>query len=349
MSANPCVTVLMAVYNGEKFLRESVDSVLSQTFTDFELLVVDDCSTDSTPDILAEYDDPRLRVLRNVVEMERCASRNRGLAEARGDLVAIMDPDDACLPTRLEVQTAFMHAHPEVTVCGTFCEIYETGLVVRHPQSDAGIRARMLFENPLAHSSVMFRKASVLDLTNGYDPISRYAEDYNLWVRLAKYRETIFANIPEPLLRYRVHPDSFHRARRSREIDTWVDHAREILLSHLLGSVSADNLQDHLALTCLPVLSPPILLRCIKWPKRLKIANDQAGFFDPTALDNELRYRVRRLPLELMKSLLPGRAYLRVLKWRLQRLVHHYAPGHIAPAAGAAVAPQKQSGRSGQE
>jgi glycosyltransferase involved in cell wall biosynthesis len=324
MSASPSVTVLMAVYNGERFLREGVDSILSQSYTDFELLVVDDASTDSTPSILEQYHDPRLRVLRNNVNVERCVSRNRGLNEARGDLVAVMDADDYSLPHRLARQVAFMNGHPEVTVCGSFYEIYETGKIIGPPQTSASIRTRMLFENPLAHPSVMLRKAPVLVLTGGYDPISPYAEDYNLWVRLAEHGNVGFANIPETLLRYRVHPDSLSRAGHSRDRDMQVDRARARLLGHLLGSVSEEDLEIHLALADMPISSLPILPRCIRWPRRLRAANARTGVFAPQALDAELRYRLRRLPTQFLKSLLPGRAYLRVFKWWLQRLVHQF-------------------------
>src|ERR1039458_5312287 len=121
----PAVSVIMPVYNGEKFLRTAVDSVLWQTFEDWELVVVDDASTDSTPDILADYRDPRIRVLRNETNRKPAACANRGLAGASGRYIARLDADDVWLPDRLAVQLRYLEAHPEVTLVGSAAHLID--------------------------------------------------------------------------------------------------------------------------------------------------------------------------------------------------------------------------------
>jgi glycosyltransferase involved in cell wall biosynthesis len=119
----PRVTVVMAVYNAAQFLREAIASVLSQTYTDFELIVVDDASTDDSSAILRSYNDPRIRIIRHQTNLGASLSRNDALAAARGELIAIMDADDVCAPTRIERQVEFLQAHPAVGLVG--CGIYD--------------------------------------------------------------------------------------------------------------------------------------------------------------------------------------------------------------------------------
>jgi len=118
----PKVTVLMPVYNGERYLNEAVDSILGQTFTDFEFLIIDDASTDKTPEILRSYDDPRIRVVTNEENLGLSKSLNKGLALARGEFIARMDADDVSYPYRLQVQHEFMTQHPGAGVIGSWAE-----------------------------------------------------------------------------------------------------------------------------------------------------------------------------------------------------------------------------------
>ena len=126
----PAISVVLSTYNGERFLREAIDSILQQTFTDFEFIIINDASTDGTADILATYDDPRMRVLTNDVSLRLTKSLNKGIAQAGGKYVARMDDDDIALPQRLEKQYAYMEAHPEVAFLNTWMDIIRsTGMV----------------------------------------------------------------------------------------------------------------------------------------------------------------------------------------------------------------------------
>lgn len=202
----PAVTVLMPVYNGEAHLCEAVDSILAQTFTDFELIVVDDGSSDATPKILEDYarKDTRVRIVHNEQNVKIAASLNKGLMLARAPLIARMDADDVSLPERLAEQVRFMTVREAITLCGSFMRIYDTNELWSLPEENDYIRARLLFWNSFYHPTVVFRKEEVLRLTDGYaEEASGYCEDYDLWIRLAEHSEVRFANIPQALVRYR--------------------------------------------------------------------------------------------------------------------------------------------------
>jgi glycosyltransferase involved in cell wall biosynthesis len=227
----PAVTVLMSVHNGAAYLKEAVDSVLGQTFRDFEFLIIDDGSTDATPALLATLADPRLRVVRQA-NAGLAAALNAGLGRARGRYVARMDADDVCLPRRLARQVAFMEAHPDVGVLGTWVETFgeRDGAVWRYPAESERIRCRLLFENVLAHPSVVLRRATLERLGLRYDPAYRYGQDYELWQRASG--RLVFANLQEVLVRLRIRENAPEREERRRERD------------RLLGAVYARGLGE---------------------------------------------------------------------------------------------------------
>jgi glycosyltransferase involved in cell wall biosynthesis len=204
----PAVTVLMAVYNPQPaYLRQAVDSVLVQTFTDFELLIVEDPSAISTADILAGIEDSRIRLHRNEVRLGLAQSLNVGLSLARAALIARLDCDDACLPQRLERQLAFLSSHAEVDVYGSrIIVIDENGRRIARrnlPVTHDAIARRLRRTNALSHPSVMFRKASV-EAAGGYEA-NQVVEDFELWCRMLT-RGARFAASEEPLILYRFHP-----------------------------------------------------------------------------------------------------------------------------------------------
>ena len=204
--AVPRVTILMAVRDGADHLDEALRSVIGQSFADWELVIVDDGSTDGTAAMLESYRqaDSRIRVHAQAPQ-GLADSLNRGLRMARGTYVARMDADDVCLKDRLAVQVASMDASPEVGVCGSWVETFGMGSpkVLRYPIDDASIRSWMLFESVLAHPSVLIRRDLLERHGLAYDRDMPHAEDYDLWVRAA--RVTKLANVPQVLLRYRQH------------------------------------------------------------------------------------------------------------------------------------------------
>lgn len=198
------MSVILSTYQGEDFLRESLDSVLTQTLEDVELIVVDDSSTDTTPAILAEYHDPRMRVLRNAENAGVSRSVNRGLEAARGWYVARQDDDDVSEPDRLEKQVAYLERHAEVgLVASSYTVIDAHGKVLRRrttPTESLALRWRLLFINAFASSSVLFRR-ELVDRVGAFRDGFPFAQDYDLWSRIAG--ETDVAALPEALVRYR--------------------------------------------------------------------------------------------------------------------------------------------------
>jgi len=208
----------MGVWNGAPQVREAVLSVLSQTMADLELIVVDDDSTDSTPEILASFRDPRLQVLRRA-RGGLTSALNVALRLARGPLVARLDADDVALPERLERQLSFLSARPDVGLVGTAArEVDAAGrevAVVRPPTDDAGIRRALIRRNPFVHSSVVMRRAAV-EQAGGYDEAFPVAQDYDLWMRMS--RVTRMANLPEPLVVRRLRPGRVSETRDAERL-----------------------------------------------------------------------------------------------------------------------------------
>ncbi|HDL01964.1 MAG TPA: glycosyltransferase, partial [candidate division Zixibacteria bacterium] len=182
---SPKVTVLMSVYNDERYLSESVDSILNQTYKDFEFLIINDGSTDRSREILESYSDPRIRLVRNDGNIGLTRSLNKGLALAMGEYIARMDADDISLPERLEKQVGFLDADSSVGVLGiNSLLIDEDGNVLeklQRPVTHDSIMAEMLTENRFVHSSVMLRK-KLLKMSGYYDEKLDMAQDYELFL-----------------------------------------------------------------------------------------------------------------------------------------------------------------------
>ncbi|MES2535057.1 MAG: glycosyltransferase family 2 protein [Pseudomonadota bacterium] len=200
----PKATVLMPVYNGERFVGAAIDSILRQSFTDFELLIIDDASTDRTAEILSQINDSRIRIIRNEKNLKIVAALNLGLKEARGQYIVRMDADDISLAHRLQTQLRLMDDHPEVGACGSWIRGFgETwSYTHRYPQSHEEIVSSFLFYNPIAHPTVVMRRSVLQDHLLSYSPDYPYAEDWMFWQQIGKVAK--LANLPKVLLKYRI-------------------------------------------------------------------------------------------------------------------------------------------------
>jgi len=204
---HPTVSVVVRVYNAERHLREAVESVLAQTFADFELLAIDDGSNDASVAILESYGDPRIRIV-SQPNGGKIAAAQRGLAEARGRYVAILDADDRSAPERIARQVAYLEMHPDVVMVGSALGIIdERGArigVRRYPGDDAAIRKAIAVYNPFGHSTLVYRRDAARG-AGGYDP--RFVlEDWDLSLRLMRAGRV--ANLPDVLAEYRVRTDT---------------------------------------------------------------------------------------------------------------------------------------------
>jgi len=205
----PVVSVVMSVYNGERFIEQAVRSVLDQTFDDFEFLIIDDGSTDASSEIVSSFVDDRIRVVRNEANLNVPVSVNKGMRLARGVYVARMDSDDVCHPDRFERQVSFLDSHAHIGILGTWARTFggDHDEVWRPPLRSDEMKAGLLFRSTVLNPTVMMRRELFLTGDLAYDEsFVNGVEDWELWHRLK--RRTEFANLPEVLLRYRTKPVS---------------------------------------------------------------------------------------------------------------------------------------------
>lgn len=212
----PKVSVLLPVYNAESYVAEAVESVLNQSFSDFELIILDDGSTDSSSTIVAGLSDPRIKYVRST-NVGLTKVLNKGLKMADGEYIARMDADDISDPARFGRQVDFLNRNPQVAAVGCWWKVISSsGSVVAEKTAPTGavrIKAQFLNSAPILHSAAMFRRASVLEV-DGYDETFTYAQDRDLFLRLLAHWD--LAVIPEFLFFYRINPNSITL---SREIE----------------------------------------------------------------------------------------------------------------------------------
>ncbi len=239
---SPAVTVLMCVYNGERFLRPAIECILDQSFFYFEFLIVDDASTDASADIIGSYDDERIVVVRNTENLGLTRSLNRGLDAARAPLIARHDADDISHPARLAAQVKLMDAQPDIAVVGAQAALIdEQGRVsgrLNRATSVHGVHWHLMVDAAVVHSSAMFRREVIWEQLGGYDPEFRTSQDADLWTRVAKSHRVI--NLSMELVQLRVHGGSvsagYNRDSHERTMSVWRDN-----LHHYLNSSDTPN------------------------------------------------------------------------------------------------------------
>ena len=206
---NPAITVLMPAYNAERFIGEAIDSVLKQTFRNFEFIIINDGSTDNTEAIINSFDDIRIRLI-SQDNKGIAGALNLGLAAAKSDIVARFDADDICYPDRLEKQYNFLLGNPEFVIAGGAADYIDQEnqhiFTWTPPLSDADIRKTYLKHCPFIHAGVMYRKSAVI-AAGGYNPHAHSFEDHFLWVKLLE-KKGFAMNLHEPVLKVRLNPGS---------------------------------------------------------------------------------------------------------------------------------------------
>lgn len=276
----------MPVHNGGSYLPEAVNSVLAQTFSDFEFLIVDDASTDQTVAYLQGIRDPRIRLLKSEQRLQIARALNLGLDHARGEWIARMDADDICLPDRLSRQLDFLAEHPEVGLCGgriTYFGSY-TGRFHGLPLSYEDVRSSALFDNPFTHPTVMMRRDLFQRHQLRYDPVYCPADDYELWVRAMNHFPAM--NMDRVVLRYRTH-------KRSLTSMEWTDmdaHSYRITARELraLGlNVDTQEVRFHRNISRIgntEIRENKDLQRAEQWLQQILAANDETNYYPPAAL-----------------------------------------------------------------
>jgi hypothetical protein len=291
--AVPPVSVLMTTRNGAGFIAATIDSVLAQTLGDFELILVDDGSTDDTPDILARYHDPRFHVLRNRAPAGIAGARNIGFAAARAPYIAALDHDDLMLPERLALQAAYLDAQPGVVLVGTEVRLLRDGRL-RAPhhaaEGDAlALRWQLLTDNPLTWSSVMFRAGAVRALGTFMRPEYEPSDDFDLYHRLLGVGD--IARLDEVLTTYRYHGANASLA-RAAALDAAAARVLAGAYAPWLGDdaqVAAEAVVRHLS-DRQPIADAATLGRLGAWLERLL-----AGFDARHRLSGADAERIARL------------------------------------------------------
>lgn len=210
------VSVLMPTYNDARYLRDAIDSILLQSFKDFELIIVDDGSTDETKDVLAEYNDSKIRVITFPENRGRPAARNAAMDAATGKYIIWMDSDDISMPHRIEKQVEFLDANPDIIVCsGAVLSFFLQGLQWQPPQTEGAIRAELFWGNTIPNVAACMRRDAVAATGVRFDPNLPRAQDYDFWCRLLLDHTLRAVNLPDILLLYRRTKQTFQAAMHS--------------------------------------------------------------------------------------------------------------------------------------
>ena len=201
----PKVSILMPVYNAERYLAQAIDSIINQSFTDWELIIINDGSTDQSKSIIESYNDPRIKHYENEANLKLIKTLNKGIGLCTGEYIARMDSDDISQPERLQIQVDFLDKHPSYVMCGTTARVVDNGGKkigeIRNLKRNNFLQINLLFSNPFVHPSVVIRRKALEN--NHYDEYFKHIEDYELWCRVAL--EGKIANICKDLILYRWH------------------------------------------------------------------------------------------------------------------------------------------------
>ena len=206
--------MIIPVYNRDKFIGEAIQSVLDQTYKNFELIIIDDASTDNTLNIVRQFDDSRIKIIRNKENKGVSYSRNKGISSAKGEFIAFMDSDDISEPTRLNRQLEIFYSKDNLIVCGSWLRLMNSDKLIKHKEYHDEIISRLLIHCSLSLGSVMM-KSNILK-KNRLNPDLNFGEDYDLWSRVCWMGRMY--NIPEPLLLYRIHDNQLSGKNKQEQL-----------------------------------------------------------------------------------------------------------------------------------
>jgi len=282
------LTVVMPVYNGEKYLQEAIDSVLAQTFEDFELLVIDDASKDHSVEIIQSYTDPRIRLVRNPVNSGVAHVRNLGLQEAKGEFLAWMDCDDLIDPKKFQIQIDFLRKKPKVGICGTWLTRFGEGrsILSKSPTDPGLIKATLIFYPSVWNATAMFRMEFIRKAQLQYDTRLAVAEDYNFYFD-ASFHFPI-ENISESLYFYRASETSIMKKFEDQEKKMFTFY--KIIYSKVFEKLgiekSEENFLIHRKIGSTVLLNNwPEYKKAFNWLMFLKSQNKKVGVYDSKSFD----------------------------------------------------------------
>lgn len=285
----PKVSVVMATYNGQKFIKEAIDSILNQTLKEFEFIIVDDGSTDATAQIIQSYTDERIQYIKKEKNSGISDSLNIGISKARAQYIARMDDDDVSMPNRLEKQVNLMKNNERVIFCGSTVTDKDSKTLPT-PEHHEDILLKLLFSNPIFHPTVMIRRNLLLE--NTYSSVAVPSEDYDLWSRLIFKGE--FYQIQEPLLYCRIHQTSITARKRHVQLQKNI-----VIVSELFDKLGFNNLHEHdknlkVFTSHDYTISGKSLKSVFKWIKELKDTNTETKKFNVSKFNNLADYHIEK-------------------------------------------------------
>ncbi|TXH30969.1 MAG: glycosyltransferase [Cyclobacteriaceae bacterium] len=287
----PLVSVLMPVYNTAEFLAESLGSILTQDYTQLEVIIVDDGSTDQSMDIVQSFHDPRIVIIKNVENMGLAASLNRAIVISKGFFLARMDADDIAHPSRISRQVNFMLNNPDVDVLGSSMQYFGESRFLNHfPETHDACKSYLMLNVCFGHPLVMFRRHVFDSSENFYNPhLQQYSEEYDLWCRLVdKYR---FHNLQEVLLYYRTYSPALKSDSENKRIKN-SSRIRKNYLTSCLGNINEDDWNTHCMAALLTGLNfTPDIQKIDLWFRRVLDWNIQTRSFNQEILKEQLAER----------------------------------------------------------
>ncbi len=287
----PLVSVLMPVHNAAEFIADSLGSILAQDYTQLEVIIVDDGSTDQSMDIVQSFFDPRIVIMKNAENIGLAASLNRAIGISTGIFLARMDADDISHPSRISSQVNFLLNNPDVDVLGASMQYFGESEFLNHfPETHEACKSYLLLNVCFGHPTVMFRRHVFDSPDNFYNPhLRQYSEEYDLWCRLVDiYR---FHNIQEVLLYYRTYPPSVKSYAENKRIKNSSQIRKKYLTSHL-GDVRDNDWSTHCMAALLTNFSSITDIQKIDtWLRRILDLNVQANVFNQEILKAQLAER----------------------------------------------------------
>ncbi len=272
------ISVVMSVYNGASFLKEAMDSILNQTFKNFEFIIVNDCSKDRTKNILSSYSDSRIKLIENKKNIGLAASLNKAIKLANGIYIARMDDDDIAMPDRFEKQHSFLESHRNIGVLGTAAQWFGDREGFYKPTTEnLELKYRTFFSCQFRHPSVFLRNKVLQKHHIKYDESFSSAQDYDLWTRLIPY--TDFANLPNVLLKYRHHQKQISKQKRKQQLNNTY-RILENNLKKLQVSYNSNDISLFYELSFFKFnFSNTKLLSIAEFFNKVLLANNQIGYF----------------------------------------------------------------------
>jgi glycosyltransferase involved in cell wall biosynthesis len=304
-SVSPIVSVIMPVFNRVKYIADAVNSILKQSFTNFEFIIVDDGSTDSTFEILETFNDNRIKLIRKSDNNGNYSARNEGMELGTGKYICVMDSDDIALPNRIQTQFEFMEANQKIGLCGSFVRVIDSDEIITAPEDHEEIKVWSLSNIMFRHPTVFIRTEFLKKYKLKYNESYRYAGDYDFLVRAAHLFPV--SNIQEVLLEYRKHPEQISSANKTGQVKV----VQQVILSQLNNfkrNITDEEKLLHLALMNRNRIQGKADFNKLKvWANFLLQINYKTKIYDPLHLSGFLKCLLKYILREYQISQLDNK------------------------------------------